>query len=214
MKHYVITIKDHTMSEESANRLIESGKRFGMEIEKFYGFTPKSNPRAVAESQNIPIEGFREVYSRFDNCLAAFLSHFGLWKLSVELDEEITIFEHDAYIVAPIPDHINHLGCISLGKPSYGKYQTPPLLGVNSLESKRYFPGAHAYRIKPDAAEKLIEQSKINAGPTYVFLHKDRFSFLQEYYPWPVEARDYFTTIQKENGCKAKHNYGPGYHIV
>lgn len=202
------------MSEESADRLIESGKRFGMEIEKFYGFTPLSKPRHIAKSQGIPIQGFKEVYSRFDNCLAAFLSHFALWRLSVELNEEITIFEHDAYIVSPIPDYIDHTGCISLGKPSYGKYRTPSLLGVNPLMSKQYFPGAHAYRVSPKGAKVLVKGSKVDAGPTDVFLHKHRFPFLQEYYPWPVEARDYFTTIQKEKGCTAKHNYGPGYHIV
>jgi len=36
---------------------------------------------------------------------------------------------------------------------------------------------------------------------------------LQEYWPWPVEAHDSFTTIQNENGCLAKHNYGETYGI-
>ena len=56
-------------------------------------------------------------------------------------------------------------------------------------------------------AKLLIDQAKIDAGPTDTFLHLDRFNFLQEYYPWPVEARDNFTTIQNESGCIAKHNY-------
>ena len=37
---------------------------------------------------------------------------------------------------------------------------------------------------------------------------------LGEYYPWPVEARDSFTTIQKKEGCYAKHNYGETYDII
>ena len=47
-----------------------------------------------------------------------------------------------------------------------------------------------------------------------VFLHSKRFPFLEEYYPWPVEAIDSFTTIQNVAGCKAKHNYKHGYRII
>jgi len=48
---------------------------------------------------------------------------------------------------------------------------------------------------------------------TDIFLNLDWFPWLQEYYPWPVEARDNFTTIQNQTGCLAKHNYGEGYDI-
>lgn len=80
--------------------------------------------------------------------------------------------------------------------------------------SKRYFPGAHAYRITPAGARALVEQARRHARPTDVFLHTDTFPFLQEFYPWPVEARDSFTTIQSEAGCLAKHSYGDTYEIV
>jgi hypothetical protein len=46
----------------------------------------------------------------------------------------------------------------------------------------------------------------LRQGPTDVFLNLNSFAFLQEFYPWPVEARDSFTTIQSEIGCRAKHN--------
>ena len=105
-------------------------------------------------------------------------------------------------------------GCINLGKPSYGKFNTPPLLGVNALTSKRYFPGAHAYRINPAGAARLLVQAKLYARPTDVFLNLDALEWLQEYYPWPVEARDSFTTIQKTEGCLAKHNYDDKYKIL
>jgi len=214
MRSYVITIYENPASVTAADRCIASGEKFGVEIEKFYAFTPKSHPRAIAQSQSIPTEHFKEIWSRTDNALAAFLSHYTLWVTCTDLDEEIQIFEHDAVITAPLPGTIDYKGCISLGAPSYGKFKTPPGIGVNRLVSKQYFPGAHAYRLRPDRAKELIERSKIDAGPTDVFLHNRRFNFLQEYYPWPVEARDDFTTIQTEKGCLAKHRNGPGYQIL
>ena len=59
-----------------------------------------------------------------------------------------------------------------------------------------------------------MAQALMGARPTDVYLNIDTFPFLQEYYPWPVEARDSFTTIQSEMGCKAKHNFNEKYEIV
>ena len=56
--------------------------------------------------------------------------------------------------------------------------------------------------------------AKISPGPTDTFLNLDNFPWLQEYYPWIVEAKDNFTTIQNENGCQAKHNYNETYEII
>jgi len=67
--------------------------------------------------------------------------------------------------------------------------------------------------VKPDGAKLLIEQAKKAARPTDVFLNTQAFPWLQEYYPWPAEARDSFTTIQNKNGCYAKHSYGETYRV-
>lgn len=215
MKNYVITILENNKSNKAADYCIESALYCGLEVEKFSAITPQNTKiYEVLFQQGISAEGFKEVYSRTDNCIAAFLSHYSLWKLSVETKQEVTIFEHDAVVTNTIPEFINYKHCISFGKPSYGKFNTPSDIGVNRLTSKKYFPGAHAYRIKPTGAKKLIEQAKIRARPTDVFLNIDTFPWLEEYYPWPVEARDSFTTIQKEQGCLAKHNYGKNYEII
>lgn len=42
MKHYVITIEDNPKSVEAAERCIASGKKFGLEIEKFAATTPSN----------------------------------------------------------------------------------------------------------------------------------------------------------------------------
>ena len=103
---------------------------------------------------------------------------------------------------------------INMAKPSYGNYNTPTTLGVQPLVHKPYFGGAHAYIVSPDGAKLLIEKAKTDAGPTDVFLNVHNFPWLQEYYPWIAEAKDSFTTIQKEKGCLAKHNYNENYEIL
>ena len=206
MQAYVITIMDNEKSIRAAERCIKSGAQNNIPIMHWKATTPRDDLKTLIQEENINITSMAEVYSRTENCVAAFLSHFKLWKLCSEGKEEFTIFEHDAVVVNNIPTNISYNGVISLGKPSYGKYKTPPLLGVNKLTSKQYFPGAHAYRIKPTAAKMLVHQAMFEAKPTDVYLNLQTFGFLQEYYPWPVEAHDTFTTIQAPIGCVAKHN--------
>ena len=212
MKHFVITILNNEKSVAAATACQQSGKRYGMNIEFHPAYTP-DNCHQFLKQNKINHKLFdNSKYSREDNARAAFCSHFSLWKKSAEENQEITVFEHDAVVVAPIPQ-ISYTGCISLGKPSYGRYNTPPNLGVNKLVSKQYFPGAHAYRIKPNAAKVLIDRARLEAQPTDIFLNVNTFPFLEEYYPWPVEVKETFSTIQKTNGCLAKHMYNNEYVI-
>lgn len=214
MKGYVITIKQLDESVRVAQRCIDSAKS-QLEVEMFDAFTPQDNPDKLFEKEGLPTRYFNEMGSKRANCMAAFFSHYSLWKKCDELNEEIYIFEHDAVVKGNLPpEFLMYQGCISVGQPSYGKFNTPTKIGVGPLVSKTYFPGAHAYRIKPSAARIMIEVAKDFAGPTDVFLRENLFHFLEEYYPWPVVARDTFTTIQKPLGCSAKHNYGETYEIL
>tara|TARA_B100000676_G_scaffold307864_1_gene367306 strand:- start:221 stop:880 length:660 start_codon:yes stop_codon:yes gene_type:complete len=212
MKAYVITIMSHQGSLETSWRCIESGKKHGLDIERFEAITPSDNPLLLLEQEGISDLGFEEKYSRNLNCISAFLSHYSLWKKCIELDEEVIIFEHDAVLTDPIPNAPYTYVC-NFGKPSYGQWNTPQTLGLNPLTSKKYFPGAHAYGVKPEGAKKLVYEATSSGKPTDVYLHSDTFPWLQEYYPWPAEARDNFTTIQNINGCYAKHNFDKDYEI-
>jgi GR25 family glycosyltransferase involved in LPS biosynthesis len=214
MKAYVITIMDNDESCRVANRCIESGKKFGLDVEIFAAVTPADNPLRMAKDRGIPVDGFQEKYSRLENCVAAFLSHYTLWKLCEGDDVPYTIFEHDAILKDNIPMFSSFSHVMNIGKPSYGKFNTPVLLGVNPLTSKPYMPGAHAYMIKPSGAKALMEKAKTVAGPTDVFMNLKNFPWMEEYYPWPAEAHDSFTTIQKTEGCLAKHNYNGKYKII
>ena len=218
MKSYVITIKGHEKSEASASRCIKSGYANGIDLRTFDAITPKDNVVQLAKECNVPLQNFIERYSRSNNCVAAFLSHYTLWKRCVSTGETFNIFEHDAIINGLVKDHAKNITasspmCLNLGFPSYGKYKTPDTLGINPLTSKRYFPGAHAYQINPVGAQALIEQVPLNGRPTDLFLNLDIFPWLTELYPWVAEAKDSFTTIQNHTGCRAKHNYNESYEI-
>ena len=212
MKASVITIIDNDRSRQVADRCIKSAARNGLTTAYFKAFTPQSNPIKIAEAEEIAIEGFKEKYSRFENTLAAFLSHYWLWKMTAAGTQPHVIFEHDAVMTGPIP-HLNG-DIVNLGAPSYGKFYTPTTLGEGPLVSKPYFPGAHAYYVTPNGAQQLIDKAKTHGCPTDIFINNNNFSNLKEYYPWCAEARDSFTTIQNEIGCQAKHNYGETYEII
>ena len=212
MKNFVITIENNDKSVEAASRCIESGKRHGLEIEYYSAFTPADYHTYLKENKVDTKLFDNSEWSREENAKAAFCSHFSIWQYCAEMNQEVTIFEHDAVVVAPIPE-VNYNGCISFGKPSYGKYNTPSSIGKNRLMSKRYFPGAHAYRVKPDAAKYMVQRARLEAQPTDIFLNIETFPFLEEYYPWPVEVRENFSTIQKPKGCFAKHMYNDQYVI-
>ena len=214
MKSYVITIMDNPESVRVADRCIASAAKYGITVEKFPAVTPDKDPLEYAHKKGIPIKGFEESYSRFENCISAFLSHFSLWEKCVKDGTTYMILEHDAVFVDQVNVFMSFDRAINIGQPSYGKARRPMMLGVNPLTSKQYFPGAHAYMIKPAGAAAFISRAGVDAGPTDVFLHKGRFPWLEEYYPWPVQARDTFTTIQNVEGCWSKHGFNNEYKII
>ena len=132
-------MQDVPLARAMAERCVRSGSFHGVWIDYFTATTPNnSDIYKMLKEEGISALGFEEVYSRLDNCIAAFLSHYRIWKLAAETNTSVTIFEHDAVIKAPIqPVPFNM--CLNLGKPSYGKFNTPQSLGVGPLVSKRYF---------------------------------------------------------------------------
>jgi GR25 family glycosyltransferase involved in LPS biosynthesis len=215
LQAYVITILSNEHSVASATRTIESGKKHGVEVQTYNANTPENtNLDEYFAENNIPPVHFVEKFSRLENCMAAFSSHHSLWKKCAEGKDAFLILEHDAYFVDSLPKTLfGHV--VNLGKPSYGNYRTPMLIGENPLTSKAYLGGAHAYMVTPFGASLLLNRAQVDAGPTDLFIHTDRFpGLIKEYFPWPVEARDTFTTIQTEVGCVAKHNYNEQYQII
>lgn len=218
MKAFVIAIEDNELSMKAANKCINTAKTYNIDVQIFKAITPLDNPLKILEEKGISVDGFNrdKKYSRLENCVAAFLSHYSIWEMASKDNDDYLILEHDAYFTGPIPKIVVYNKLISFGHPSYGKYNTPNMFGVNPLTSKPHLPGAHAYMLNKLGAKVIIEKAKTDARTTDVFLNTSNFPWLEEYYPWAVEARDTFTTIQKEEGCLAKHNWkgGIGYGIV
>jgi len=214
MRAFVITIEDNERSVKYAQRCIESGKKHGLEIKQFNAFTPKDNPEKFLKSRGINPNRFKEKYSRPENCMSAFISHYSCWEISRDMNEKVVIFEHDALITGQVPVDVEFDKVMTFSKPSYGKYNTPLKLGVDGLIQKQYFGGAHGYIVKPEGAKELVTKAVSHAGPTDIYLNAQNFPWLQEYYPWVCMAADSFSTIQNETGCLAKHNYKIGYKII
>ena len=109
MRAYVITILDNEKSVKAAEKCIQSGVSQGLVINKWEATTPADEPFKILKDKGIIGEKLVEVYSRADNCAAAFLSHFSLWEKCMEIQEPIMIFEHDAYMLRPLPNEVLQL---------------------------------------------------------------------------------------------------------
>ena len=214
MKAFVITIHHNPNSVEAAERCIESGKKYGIQVEKWSANAPdRMDIHEWFRERSIPDKWFHEEYSRLENCMAAFSSHYSLWQHCVKLNSPILILEHDAVFVDKLPV-VTQGHIVNFGRPSYGDWLIPNFVGENKIFSKAYLPGAHAYKVTPAAAQELIARAAFEAGPTDVYIHRERFHFINEVYPWPVEVQETFTTIQRTMGCYAKHQYNDKYKII
>ena len=205
MRAVVITIENNNRSIQSAARCMGSAPY--LKIKQHKAVTPEDDLETLLKINNIKnLNNFKkdQRYSRIERCVSAFLSHLYTWKDCVELNEPTIIFEHDAIVVNQIPKSFKFNKVMTIAKPSYGNYHTPTFIGTGPLIQKRYFGGAHGYVVSPKGAKELIKKAETDAGPTDTFLNLDNFPFLQEYNPWLVEAKDTFTTIQNERGCRAK----------
>ena len=185
-----------------------------MSVTRFPAITPRTEGfEDMVENTGLNIDAFATGYSRPENALACFLSHMSLWQYAVENRCNTMILEHDAIFTDTVRN-IPFDRCVTIGKPSYGTYNTPETLGTQLLVHKRYFGGAHAYIVRASGAEELLKNVSDYSRPTDIYLNVMNFPWLEEYYPWPVVVDDSFSTIQNQQGCLAKHNYPKGIHLV
>jgi len=211
MKALVITMLEEPQSVRVAERCIESGKKFGINVEIKAAITPKDNPiKILKENLGADASVFPTEFAKLEPVISCFLSHYFIWK---EAKEDTLVLEHDAVFTSSI-DHIQYNDLVNIGKPSYGRYRKQESPGVYPLFSKNgYLPGTHAYMFKKHFAKSLIEVAHRSPYPCDVFLSTRNFPTLQEYWPWPIKCEDEFSFIQKERGCEAKHNYNDSYKI-
>ena len=218
IKPYIITMMENELSLQAAKRCIKSASKFGYYPELFSAITPENMPREIFIREDLKTSHFtvNSVYSRMEPSMCCFLSHRELWKKSFLDNKSIIVLEHDAVFKDKIPNSAMMHKFVNLGKPSYGKFRKPVAgEGIYNLFSKEsgYLPGTHAYMVTPEAAKELLQKAKTHPAPADLFLNRDFFPWIMEAYPWPIEADDRFTTIQKIEGSVAKHSFNREYII-
>lgn len=174
LKSFVIRLNGISTSESLAEDCVESGRNFGLHIEKFDGVYGQENIDYYTNLLNV-----RPWKTKFKKgrlgVKGCFLSHYSLWLKSIELDEPLIIFEHDAVVTQPFPENIYELFDEFLVLDPFnkfnGKYYKTHIDAKNNKqkiveyfsprERQKYgievdYPmGLQAYIIKPSAALKL-----------------------------------------------------------
>lgn len=148
MKAFVISIinsyPDLPGIKEMTTQAIESCKEFGYECELFDAVSPRN---ITEEDQKLHANinqswRSRYLHSKKQNVddptnvtFCCFLSHYYMWKKSIELDEPILVLEQDGYLTGPLPE------------APYDKCYVNLAGGVTG----------HAYVISPPAAKAAVE---------------------------------------------------------
>ena len=215
MKGYVVTLMNIPESVKVAERCQASGEQFGVDVELFPAVY-KDVALDELEKEGIKLSSWDESFSNVGAVVGNFVTQYRIWKTIVESGEAGIVLEHDAVFTAPVPS-LGSNNIVNLGKPSYGHFISQPSAGIYPMFSKQggYIPGAHGYYLTPDGAQEFINKAKeTGAAPCDLFINKTNFPNIKELFPWVIEAKDEFTTIQKARGCTAKHNYNKDFKIL
>ena len=126
---YIIYLPKSELSVSVANKSIE---RF----EKIYGTSPikwKGVDKYDVWQKFID-SGFkvkhRRRFTNIDAEIATFFSHFSLWKKCVEVNKNILILEHDAWVDKKIDENLLELyngDVLNIGKPNWGSFLNHPI---------------------------------------------------------------------------------------
>lgn len=215
MRAYVVTLLNLPESVAVARRCIASGERYGVEIHTRPGVWRDFALREL-EAEGLRPGTWDQSWSNTPAVLGNFVAQYRIWREILDTGTPALILEHDAVIVAPLPVLAGAGRIVSLGKPSFGRLkprQTPGFHPLFSTGDK--IPGAHGYFVSTAGARELVDAAaRDGAMPVDKFICPQRFPHIVEYWPWPIEAHDSFTTIQKEKGCLSKHNWGGDYRIM
>ena len=183
---YVITIKDHPISESMALRCIESCNKIGMPYKRWEAFDGTKGgivPPQHLEGQNWLkwIKVVNEALATTEICNV--LSHVALWAHCVEIDRPIVILEHDAIVVDNLTHHpafnaINYMGSIEQLQNNY--WGSIPIHGQLNC-NYRFCLRTHSYSVDPFMAKRLLGNI-IKSGITTsidVMIRSDIYTILQ-----------------------------------
>jgi hypothetical protein len=178
MKAFIITLKDHQLSESVSKDCQNQAIKFGVNIEIFDAVWGKYYKEHMEQTglKLGRVKKDKMTIGHYGN----FFSHYYLWLKCIELQIPILILEHDGYLIRPLPDDImdNFTDVLKLDyeNPYSEDYSQKintrihePIKILDSVKNmhKRkktgwYTWGSYAYICKPSGAKKLVEYVKKN----------------------------------------------------
>jgi GR25 family glycosyltransferase involved in LPS biosynthesis len=180
MKTKIIVLQSSEISVSMGAKCIARAKEFGIDAEVSNGVHGADAPdilKGLGLQQYKPkMKGGRL------GVLGCFLSHYFLWEECCKVNEPYMIFEHDAYMLRPLPDNVLDLFPDILKLDSLDPYrdtydaELDAQSGEDTIWSLHdrldhgkhihskglYSIGGYGYIIKPHAAEHLIEKVSVN----------------------------------------------------
>ena len=221
MKAYIITVKGNELSEESANKTLQSAKQSGLEPEIYYGVN-KYEAEHILTNSGLDIDNKDGVFTKVsykESTIGCFLSHWSLWKKCINRNEPFVILEHDVNFYGKFDfDKVDKDsdGVINIGKPLWGKKwkawpdglverfcKVPMLSFVEEYKycdcEQHFLHGAHSYIITPNAAKKLIKHYTENGiVPADNSINLDVVK-IYDYKPFICEQVRNFSLVQRDH---------------
>lgn len=167
LRCFVIVLRGHETSESLGQRALTSARANGWNALRFDAIDGRTAGERLLQEQNLASQ------RSSTKCIAAMkrpgvigclLSHYHLWKLCLDINEPIGIFEHDV---------------IFLDRPKFSM-DFDHVLRFDKLQAGKnhgtgtWYRGSHAYMIRPMGARRLIDWCHAQGvSPSDVMLGSD-----------------------------------------
>jgi hypothetical protein len=184
---YIITIKNHNVSENLSRRCAGSCQRVGMPYKIWDAVDGTS--REIIIPDHLKDKGYMYWLKQINHDLsptevAVWLSHFSLWIHCLEIDKPIMILEHDAVLVDKMLvfnyfNQIVYLGSMPQAARKMPVMSIPPHGTVN--DNYHFMLCGSAYAIDPQIARQLVSYA-IRLGMVDLvdrFIRADLFPIVQ-----------------------------------
>lgn len=145
MKSFIIRLSDYENSVEWATNAYNTAKAHGWDVEYFEGINGLQH--SLDEYNLVRNPKHRKSRKAFlrPGTVGCLLSHYTLWKKSIELNEPICILEHDVTIHAPFPE----IEFKDVYKFVKGPETKPTQIGL-------WWASGAGYCVTPQGADKLV----------------------------------------------------------
>jgi len=185
---YIITIKNHTRSEERSKRCQDSCDKVGMNYQVWDAYNGLGDTIVEPDhSKNNNFMGMLKITDHYltKGELACALSHISLWARCVEIDRPIVILEHDVVVVKKIEALNSYNSIVYLGGAEWVKQNWPIIpIPPHATEGPNYhfICRAHAYAIDPAVAKNMLAHVlKMGiCAPLDIMMRTDIFSITHQ----------------------------------